>query len=79
MKKILFLLIAMFVSCNCVFADDFKTYYDNGQNFLNSSQYSYYQTCNLHTNYSIYKKIYILKIVLKHTSISKFSYLLSFV
>lgn len=40
MKKILFLLIAMFVSCNCVFADDFKTYYDNGQNFLNSSQYS---------------------------------------
>ena len=40
MKKILFLLFVMLISCNCVFADDFKTFYDNGQNFLNSSQYS---------------------------------------
>lgn len=39
MKKI-FILLLMLCFTNAVFADDFKTYYDNGQNFLNSSQYT---------------------------------------
>ena len=40
MKKIIILSVAFFVFVQVVFANDFKTYYDNGQNFLNSSQYS---------------------------------------
>lgn len=40
MKKIFILLLLMLCFTNAVFADDFKTYYDNGQNFLNSSQYT---------------------------------------
>ncbi len=40
MKKIIVLLIGMFFTATTAIANDFKTYYDNGQNFLNSSQYS---------------------------------------
>lgn len=39
MKKI-FILLLMLCFANVCFADDFKTYYDNGQNYLNSSQYT---------------------------------------
>ena len=39
-KKLLLVLIVIFSFTLSVFADDFKTYYDNGQNYLNSSQYS---------------------------------------
>lgn len=40
MKKLILLCTIVLLSFNCVFANDFKTYYDNGQNFLNSSQYT---------------------------------------
>lgn len=40
MKKLLLLIFMFAVTMNSVFADDFKTFYDNGQAFLNSSQYS---------------------------------------
>jgi len=40
MKKTLTLIIIFVCSLSTVWANDFKTYYDNGQNFLNSSQYS---------------------------------------
>lgn len=39
MKKI-FVLLTILCCANVVFANDFKTFYDNGQNYLNSSQYS---------------------------------------
>ncbi len=39
MKKI-FVLLTVLCCANVVFANDFKTFYDNGQNYLNSSQYS---------------------------------------
>ena len=40
MKRILILFTAIIITCNCVLANDFKMYYDNGQNFYNSSQYT---------------------------------------
>ncbi len=40
MKKIFILFSFILLSANVAFADNFKTYYDNGQNYLNSSQYS---------------------------------------
>lgn len=40
MKKIFILLLSLFFFTGIVYADNFKTYYDNGQNYLNSSQYS---------------------------------------
>ena len=40
MKKIIYLLCSILLSCSVVFADDFKTYYDNGQKYLESYQYS---------------------------------------
>lgn len=40
MKKILFLAILLMYSFCEVYANDFKTYYNNGQNYLNASQYS---------------------------------------
>ncbi len=40
MKKKLILCCLILFAANAVFADNFKTYYDNGQNYLNSSQYS---------------------------------------
>ena len=40
MKKIFILLSIFAFICNSAQADNFKTYYENGQNYLNSSQYS---------------------------------------
>lgn len=40
MKKICVLICCLFLSVNYAFADNFKTYYDNGQKYLSSSQYS---------------------------------------
>ena len=40
MKKISVLFICIVCSFEIALANDFKTYYDNGQNYLNSSQYS---------------------------------------
>ena len=40
MKKIFILFVLTAFFTGTAFADNFKTYYDNGQNYLNSSQYS---------------------------------------
>ncbi|MBR2526472.1 tetratricopeptide repeat protein [bacterium] len=40
MKKIFNLVCLLLLCSNFCLANDFKTYYDNGQNYLNSSQYS---------------------------------------
>lgn len=40
MKKILILFTVFIFTYNCSLANDFKIYYDNGQNFYNSSQFT---------------------------------------
>ena len=39
-SDIILLVVLIVMACNSAMADDFKTYYDNAQNFLNSSQYT---------------------------------------
>ncbi len=39
-SDIILLVVLIVMACNSAMADDFKTYYDNAQDFLNSSQYT---------------------------------------